>query len=343
MLLLFLNIHSVPINMMFASSIGSNGPRIAMAVFVLIMLLHILMLFNNRQEGQSPDLPTVRTQQPQIQVLTSIDRMERKPFPRKIWQTSKSGISGMDDSDREAIRTWTKMNQKWRYESVTQYSAESYIRETFPDRPDILEVFTDLQDPILRADMIRYLLLLGDGGLYTDLDTEALKPIEDWIPAEYRTRTNVVIGVEYDRLNGLRWLDWSLDLQFASWAILAKPNHPLLELTVYNTIKSVRSLAFKQDTTIGGIKASQHEVLNATGPAQFTQSVFQYLSHSTGTDFTWMNVTDLKVPILVEDVLILPITAFGCGQPHSNSGEPDDETALVHHLFKGSWKFDRPM
>ena len=41
-------------------------------------------------------------------------------------------------------------------------------------------------------------------------------------------------------------------------------------------------------------------------------------------------------------VLILPINAFGSGQGHSKSGSPDENTALVQHLFKGSWKADHP-
>ena len=42
-------------------------------------------------------------------------------------------------------------------------------------------------------------------------------------------------------------------------------------------------------------------------------------------------------------VLILPINAFGSGQAHSRSGSPDANTALVQHLFKGSWKADHPL
>ena len=41
-------------------------------------------------------------------------------------------------------------------------------------------------------------------------------------------------------------------------------------------------------------------------------------------------------------VLILPINAFGSGQAHSNSGSPEENTALVQHLFRGSWKVDHP-
>ena len=81
-------------------------------------------------------------------------------FPRKIWQTSKMGPGGLEDDDRKAIQSWVKLNQKHRYEILTQHSAESYVRNTFPHRYDIEETFMDLADPILRADLIRYLVLL---------------------------------------------------------------------------------------------------------------------------------------------------------------------------------------
>ena len=264
-------------------------------------------------------------------------------FPRKIWQTAKTGVAGMDEADRQAVQSWTKMNQKWRYETITQYGAESYIQERFADRWEIQEVFTDLQDPILRSDLIRYLVLLGDGGVYSDLDTRSLKPIDGWIPIEYKNRANVVIGVEYDKLDGGRWTDWTLDLQFCSWTVLARPGHPLLELTVARAIQGLKSHALKQETTISGITLSREEVLDTTGPAMFTRAVFESLSTSTGTNFTLFNVTGMQSPKLVDDILILPIAAFGNGQGHSNAPSPDHEGALVQHLFKGSWKDKHPL
>lgn len=82
------------------------------------------------------------------------------PLPRKIWQTSKMGPGALEEDDRKAIQSWVKLNQKHRYEILTQHSAESYVRTTFPRRYDIEETFMDLHDPILRADFIRYLVLL---------------------------------------------------------------------------------------------------------------------------------------------------------------------------------------
>ena len=134
-------------------------------------------------------------------------------FPRKIWQTSKTGPARLDENDRKSIHSWVKMNQKHRFEILTQYSAETYVKDRFLHRPDIEEIVVDLQGPILRADLHRYLVLLGDGGVYSDIDTTALKPVEDWIPSAYIDKVNLVVGVEDDILNKpARWADWTLDL-----------------------------------------------------------------------------------------------------------------------------------
>ena len=310
--------------------------HIAYCMVAVLIVLHFLYLFHSSYPPSTRPLN-------QVQNVSSIPTTRKPDFPRKIWQTSKTSPAGLNEGDRQAIQSWTKINQKWRYEIITQYSAESYVRDRFSHRKDIEEAFLDLQDPILRADLIRYLVLLGDGGIYSDIDTMSLKPIEDWIPGRYKGLANVVVGVEYDRLDGGRWVDWTLDLQFCTWAIMAKPNHPLMDLTVERVMGRLRKLALKQEKTLAGIKTSFNDVLDTTGPAIFTESVFEVLSRSTGTNFTHHNVTGLTKARLVDDILILPINAFGSGQGHSNSGSPDEESALVQHLFKGSWKDDHRM
>ena len=222
-------------------------------------------------------------------------------FPRKIWQTSRTRLAGLDENDLISVHSWVKMNPKHRYEILTQYSAESYVKTRFSHRPDIEEIFVDLQDPILRADFIRYLVLLGDGGVYSDIDTTSLKPIEDWVPSAYVNQVNLVVGVEYDKLDGDRWGDWPLDLQFCTWAILAKPGHLLMEMTVDRVISRLKALAQEQGTTVSGLRASFDDVLNTTGPALFTEAVIEGLAHTTGTNFTWQNITGMTESKLVED------------------------------------------
>lgn len=102
-------------------------------------------------------------------------------------------------------------------------------------------------------------------------------------------------------------------------------------------IQRLEKLAQKQDTTIAGLQPSLQDVLGTTGPAMFTEAVFESLSFITGTDFTWHNVSGLTSPWLVSDILILPVNAFGLGQQYSSSSSPGSEGALVRHKFQGSW------
>ena len=375
---------------------------IAYCVISTLFCVHLLYLvkFNLVAPVNCLDPPALLKPNMSLKPNTS----DHSPsFPKKIWQTAKTGPARLDEDDRNSVRSWMMTNPQHRYEILTQYSGESYVKDRFPHRPDIQEIFVDLQDPILRADFIRYLVLLGDGGAYSDMDTMSLRPIDDWIPSAHANKVNLVVGVEYDKLDGPRWGDWPLDLQFCTWAILAKPGHRLMERTVDRVIGRLKALAREQKTTVSGIQASYDDVLSTTGPSLFTEAVIEGLAESTGTDFIWKNITGMTEARLVDDgtcyfktihfpslslspephsggirrhisrsfdpapmfpgfrnwililktvililepplstVLILPINAFGSGQAHSNSGSPDDPTALVHHLFKGSWKADHP-
>ena len=243
----------------------------------------------------------------------------------------------LNEQDHELVKSWINLNPTWRYESITPGTEKTYVTTAFADQPEILDIFLNLQDGILKADMLRYLVLLKEGGVYCDSDTRAIKPISNWIPSEYKHATNLVIGVEYDIGYGDHWTDWTLDLQFTTTTILAKPNHPLLHRTLQRLVQNLIGLASLQNTTISQIIPSFSQVLDTTGPAMFSRTVHDYLSRH-GEPFTWLNVTRLQAPLLIEDILILPITAFSSGQNHSGSGSPDDPAALVQHMFHGSWK-----
>ena len=260
-----------------------------------------------------------------------------KPIRHKIWQTTKLSPMSLEEKDRRNLEKWDAMNPKWRHEILTDGGCDEYVRDRFSKSPDIVSLFTGLKDNILRADLIRYLVLLGDGGIYSDIDTESLRPIEKWIPQEYKDVTNAVLGVEYDTF-GQDPAPALLIVQFVNWTIMSKGGHPLMNLTVRNAIRAIRALAEKQHVSLDHIQANFNDVLASTGPALLTTATFEYLSKATSTEVSWLNVTGLTAPKLIHDILILPVTAFGNGQRHSNAGSPDDPAALVHHLFSGSWK-----
>lgn len=263
-------------------------------------------------------------------------------FPRRIWQTAKTSAAGMGEAERKQIQTWVTNNQKHRYEIITKHSAETYIYEHYMDKPEIAETFLELQDNMMRADLAKYLTLSAEGGVYCDLDTVLQQPIDDWVPEKFKNGTNLVVGVEYDVLDGGRWGDWTLDLQFASWAILAKPGHQAFDIALHSAVTRLKKIGAEQGKTVGDMHASYREVLDSTGPALFTRSVMESIALQTNTNFTWKNISGMTEPRQYGDVLILPINAFGSGQAHSHSGPSDGPDVLVTHLFAGSWKADHP-
>lgn len=192
--------------------------------------------------------------------------------------------------------------------------------------------------PILKADFFRYLILLARGGIYADIDTLALKPAIDWIPTAFKTDTvGLVIGIEADP-DRPDWADWySRRIQFCQWTIQAKPGHPVLrEVVAGITGETLRRK--KQGT----LKANHDSVVTFTGPAVWTDAIFEYfndaryfdMSNSQG-NISWANFTGMTESRKVGDVVVLPITSFSPGIGHSGAKDIDDEMAFVKHDFEG--------
>lgn len=90
---------------------------------------------------------------------------EESDWPNKIWQTWKTHATDLTSEEAERVRTWHDLNPNHRYELLTDAGAEAFVRLHFDQDPLILDTFLALTDNILRADFLRYLILLGEGGV----------------------------------------------------------------------------------------------------------------------------------------------------------------------------------
>ena len=259
-------------------------------------------------------------------------------IPHKIWQIF-FGYSPIDDL-RGFVQTWPTMNQDYQYTLMSNEGANRFVQKYYSTRPDILEVFLGLKIPVLRSDLLRYLILDSEGGVYSDLDTTSLKSFDDWIPLDMKESVRAIVGVEYDQGDDEPYIGMDEPLQFCQWTMASSPGHPILKRTVSSVIRSLRALAKNNATTIEKLNPSDQEVITVTGPVIWTQAVFDSLSEATGTSMSHVNMTGMTEPRLFGDVLILPVNGFGSGQPHSRSwkGEGNAPEALVRHMWKGSWK-----
>ena len=95
---------------------------------------------------------------------------------------------------------------------------------------------------MLQADLVQYLFLLENGGIYTDLDTICLKPIDTWIPSEYKDKANLVLGVEGDSLGDELIDGFTYHVQFATWTMMVKPGHFVMQMIV-DRVRSIPDFA----------------------------------------------------------------------------------------------------
>lgn len=251
-----------------------------------------------------------------------------------------------------AIHSWAYLNPQHSYNLVETVQATDILFDLYPSHPEVVHTFQRLESTVMRADFLRYVLLAAYGGVYTDVDTMALEPVDNWIPEPYRNFTRVVIGIEYDQRNDTaRHITMPHSLSLCQWTIASTANHPLMWSVVDEVMWTVQERADSYGTDIEHLRPTDKEVIMTTGPGLWTVAIIKYLRSQGHSNLTYSDFSGLKEPKLIDDVLIMPINAFGSGQGHSGATKLEYEKgeegkmiekkvkgALVRHLFSMSWR-----
>ena len=305
------------------SIIRRRPTRSALGAFLIALYLYF---FVRSPTGSAARIP--RSLQPHLEGI-----------PPQIWQIF-FGFARLDDY-APALQAWILMNQDYSYTLMRNQGADNFVRKHYADRPDILEVFLQLKLPVLRSDLLRYMLLESEGGVYSDLDTVLERPVRDWIPRGMRSKVRAIIGVEYDQLDGEPYHGMSERIQFCQWTMAASRGHPIMKKIVKKVVAALNEIAVSKTTTIADFSPSDDEVLKVSGPVIWTRAVMEGLSVATRSEISYLNITGMTEPRLFGDVLVLPIDGFGSGQVHSNSTREGPGDFFVRHQWKGMWKQKR--
>lgn len=257
-----------------------------------------------------------------LPIANSHDHHTQSSIPFKLWQ--KAGSQKINEARQKDIHSWLDVNPRLRHEILTDDSADEYAREYFAEYPDVLNHYLSLPVPILKADLLRQLILYIDGGIWSDLDVTCHRPISTWIPEQYQNKTNVVVGLEFD------------GFQFASWTIMTKPKTSHIVAVIKYVIDKLKATAAQHHVTTAELNMTMiNDVVELTGPQAMTVAILQNLQKEMGIPVGRANITNIKEPTLFQDVLVLPNAAFASRQ----GGYPEDRGPyLVEHHYAGSWK-----
>jgi len=255
----------------------------------------------------------------------------------------------MEERDHTTAKTWTDKNPGHRYEVLTDNNDLYYVETHFGpgglNRPDIVYTYKALTAKIIKADLLRYLVMYVEGGIYADIDVEALKPFDRFIPDRYNEEDiDMIIGVEIDQPE---YKDHSIlgpkSMSFCQWTFVCKPRLPVMMRLVDHILAWLNDVARKQGKPISEIELDFDEVISGTGPSAFTHAVLAEMSIRERKTINWDPFHNLAESKLVGGVLVLTVEAFAAGQGHSDSGNHNARTALVkHHYHASMWPTNHP-
>lgn len=185
----------------------------------------------------------------------AVKRRPRIPhIIHQVWDTTQ-----VPDRYVKWMKTWKKLHSTWEYWFWTLDDVRRLVAKHYPDH---LVLYDSYHQPIFRADAMRYFVIHRFGGIYVDLDMEALKPMDDWT-----FHYNCVVSEEcYEHSFVVREQPTSNVL---NGFIACEPNHPLLKLAIESLGESARR--------------DFGDPLHATGPYFFDAVLKQYQAGSTNS------------------------------------------------------------
>lgn len=178
-------------------------------------------------------------------------------IPKIIWQTYKDPYDSLQEYMHNAINTWKTLNPEYEYRYMDDTQAAEFVLKEFGE--EWHNIFINVPVGVMRGDLWRYMVIYKYGGVYTDLDTECLKPIDTWLDDEY----DMIVCPETSE-------------HFCQWTFAATAGHPILK-SVLDHIKEV----FKNPDY-----KKPHFVHNTTGPAIWSKGILAAL------DITPTNLID---------------------------------------------------
>lgn len=268
-------------------------------------------------------------------------------FPAYIWQTWKYTPAQGEFTFRQEEASWSALHPGFIHEVITDAVAANLVKLFYAAVPEVLEAYEALPLPVLKADFFRYLILLARGGVYSDIDTAAIKSAVEWVPETVpREAIGLVIGIEADP-DRPDWKDWySRRIQFCQWTMQSKPGHPVLREVVSRI--TAETLRRKSGNML--VQTKDKNVIEFTGPAVWTDVIFEYFNDARFFDMSnskgpidWRNFTGMESTKKVGDVIVLPITGFSPGVGQMGAKDIDDPMAFVRHGFEGEFPNPAPL
>ena len=92
-------------------------------------------------------------------------------------------------------------------------------------------------------------------------------------------------------------------------------------MVIETVARNLLAVAEKKGKALGDMQLLYKEVIDATGPLAFTTAFLAWASQATGKKVSYKDLTMLEQPVMVGDVLVMPIRAMSMLEANRVDGE----------------------
>lgn len=251
------------------------------------------------------------------------------PIPQKLW--FKLGPAGLNENTRQWTSSCIDSNPLYNPTFFNDTSADEWVSETFSSsHPSLVSSYLSLKVPILKADILRYLILYVEGGVWLDLDVSCRPeyPISSWIPSHLASDANMVVGWEVDY-----GYHSNMTRQFASWTIMSRPAVPHMWAVIDDILKSIQgTMAEHNLTSAADVELNMvGDVVDYTGSRRLTRSALRSVGEMLQRPVDYNEISNLTEPMLLGDLLILPGYAFAALMNYYTDVDKIGPELVQHH------------
>ena len=177
-------------------------------------------------------------------------------IPKKIYQ------AWHDKNPKPVFKNYIKkvleMNPGYEYELFGEGDMYNFICENYDE--EVVNCYKQLNIITAKVDFWRYLVLYKNGGIYIDIDSTFLKPLDELI-----NNQSAIITREPNA-----------PYEYVQWALFFCKNHPILEKTIQIIVYNIKNKLFAND------------VGRMTGPYPYTLAIDE-INRLSGCDIDRTN------------------------------------------------------
>ena len=197
--------------------------------------------------------------------------LPQRGIPKQIFRTWE------DDSwktkCRKAYDHTAKIVPDWPQKVFTNQECDAFVHKVYANYPDIIDAYELCNYGVMKADFWRYLVIYHYGGLYLDMKSAVIKPIDLELNVN-KAYVSTWDPVHHKYLFGGKG-------EYAQWWIIAPPKCEFLWKVIWQVTRNLRFLRHNEEyeaqfTDLAFDKSTKHKILGTTGPFVYTYIALKY-------------------------------------------------------------------